>query len=158
SSKCIASPSVRTPKARPCLPSSTTVAAIAARASARISSKLRPAHIWRSSIVLRRPAPRQSATESVATSTVQPHPPSNSGSSARLIGVHHAHYCRQIHLVQRQARSLGEGDSTRARPRPALRLDRLRGCARLRNRRKTGDLPPARSHAAVIRFGQELSH
>ena len=45
----------------------------------------------------------------------------------------HAHPGHAVHLVQRQARALGEGHGARALPRAALRLLGVRGRARLRD-------------------------
>ena len=70
----------------------------------------------------------------------------------------HAHSSHAVHLVQRQARALGEGHGARAGARAALRLLGVRGHPRLRDAARGGDLPPARPHAAAVRLGEDLSH
>src|SRR5690606_6038587 len=140
-------------------PWSTTDAAIAVPASARTSSKQPLALISKSSTVSKRRVPRLNERESsVERSTARPSPRSDRRTIARPEELNHADHCRQTHLVQRQARSVGKGDSACARTRVALRLHGLRGRTSLRDRPRTGHLQAARPHAQTVRFGEDLSH
>ncbi len=59
-------------------------------------------------------------------------------------------------LARRQAHSVGRCHAARDVPRRALRIERLRGAALLRDPRRTRDLPARRSHAPPDRLVQDL--
>ena len=62
------------------------------------------------------------------------------------------------HLAERGVRRLGGREGSRTHPRPALRHERVRGRARLRDLPRPGDLPPPRPPPADGELGQALLH
>src|SRR5262245_41916205 len=60
-----------------------------------------------------------------------------------------------IHLVQRQARTLGTGASSRAHARAALRVERVRGHPRVLDAARAGDPRTRRARAATLPLVQD---
>ena len=127
----------------------TTAAATAARASAPTSS--RPACKALLEVINRIELAHRSAR-----CAARAHRASSRATALRSPHAHPGH--DRLHLVQRQAGALGEGDGACAVARPALRLVGVRGRTRLRDAQGRGDLPPARPHAAPVRLGEDLPH
>src|ERR1700686_3008002 len=63
---------------------------------------------------------------------------------------------RRLYLVRRQARALARCNDARADAFAALRSRGVRGCARVQDRGRNGDLSPGGTYAAYVQFGPNL--